>query len=273
MRGAGDDNACVSTQLHDFQAPSPLPGNARALARALEEAAPRIGLALGASSRREFVVRCAGVDRVQSRVLTRGAVLAVPLDLGLGEPGLLVVPEPLVVALADLAMGGEGRPADRAPSRLEERLARRHLGSALVVLAPPLRPHGIDGVRLLDSEHDALGADMVALHLMVSVVDGFADQPFVVALPASLIRSTTPTPARTLVGFGDVAVEVSLRLPATTLSAAEVDELHLGDVIRLEQRTDSPVIGTLDGTPVLLAQLGRRGAVRAVVVHQVLEEM
>jgi flagellar motor switch protein FliM len=67
-----------------------------------------------------------------------------------------------------------------------------------------------------------------------------------------------------------VPVEVSLRLPATTVSAVEVEDLHPGDVIRLEAEALSALVGVLTGqgedVPVLTATLGRQGRRRAVRV-------
>lgn len=270
---APTDIFSVTALLHDFQAPTPLPGAAGALKRALTDAAPRIGLALGAASRRPFVIGCAGVDRVQSRVLARGGVSLSVLDLGLTQPGLLVVPDSLAVALADVAMGGPGKLVERRPTTLEERLVRRHLGAALGCLATALRPFGVERVVVLDSGPDAAPAELVALRLTISLAGGMDAAQAVVGLPISLVKTVDLPTQRTLGSFGDVSVEISMQLAPTTMSAAEVEELHLGDVIRLEQGPDSPVIGTLGSLPVLLAQLGRRGSTRAVVVHQVLEEM
>ena len=70
--------------------------------------------------------------------------------------------------------------------------------------------------------------------------------------------------------LADVPVEVAVRLPISTVSADVVEDLHPGDVIRLEPEALHGLIGVLSGqeedVPVLFASLGRRGRRRAIVV-------
>ena len=69
-------------------------------------------------------------------------------------------------------------------------------------------------------------------------------------------------------------VEVSLRLPATVMSAEDVEDLAPGDVLHLDPDAAATLLGVLPGggspVTVLTASLGRRGKRRAVVVHDLL---
>ena len=96
------------------------------------------------------------------------------------------------------------------------------------------------------------GGEVVAIALEVALPTG-ATASLAVCLPAKslLPADVDPVPAQptssTARALGDVTVEVSLRLPATTVSAVEVEDLHPGDVIRLEAEALSALVGVLTG--------------------------
>jgi flagellar motor switch protein FliM len=264
--------------VFDFREPLPMPAGASGLVAAVEDAAPRVGLLLGLSCGRAVGVTTTGVRRMALvEVATPGAVWA-PLSCGLPDPGLLLVPAATTVALADLALGGTGALQDRPTTALEQQLMVQHLVPSLRPLADALYEHGVTSLRAGAASDKPLpvgGGEVVAIALEVALPTG-ATASLAVCLPAKslLPADVDPVPAQptstTARALADVTVEVSLRLPATTVSAVEVEDLHPGDVIRLEAEALSALVGVLTGqdadVPVLTAALGRQGRRRAVRV-------
>jgi flagellar motor switch protein FliM len=272
----------VTAQLFDFRDPLPMPVGAARLVAAVTEAAPRVGLLLGLACGREVPVTCPGVRRVSLlEVATPGAVWT-PLSCGLSDPGLLLVAADAAVALADLYLGGLGEGENRACSGLEQQLLVRHTLPALRPLAEALADHGVTTLTAGAISDDPLpvgGGEVLAVPLDITLPAGETVR-ITVCLPAkSLLPSEVdpapaiPSRAAELV-LGDIPVEVALRLASTTVTAEDVDDLHPGDIIRLDATAVSSLVGVLagdgDDVPVLLAALGRRGRRRAVVVHALL---
>jgi flagellar motor switch protein FliM len=267
-----------AARVFDFREPLPMPAGATGLVAAAEAAAPRVGLLLGLSLGRPLPVRCSSVRRVALvEVATPGAVWG-PLACGLADSGALLVPAATAVALADVVLGGPGTPEDRPPSVLEQQLLVQHLVPALRPLAEALAEHGVTGLscpQLSDRPLPVGAGEVVAVSLEVRLP---ADDPapLTVCLPAkSLLPTDAEPPAprpehaaeQALAG---VPVEVALRLCASTVSADVVEDLHPGDVIRLDPDALSGLVGVLGAgdavVPVLTASLGRRGRRRAVLV-------
>ena len=90
-------------------------------------------------------------------------------------------------------------------------------------------------------------------------------------LPGTLVPLVEPESA-TAAALAAVPVQVSLQLAPTTLTAAEVELLVPGDVVRLDHAVDRPLLGLLDDRVVLHATLGQRGRRRAVAVVDVLDD-
>ncbi len=265
-------------QLFDFRDPLPMPAAAAGLVAAVGDAAPRVGLLLGMSCGRTLPVSCPAVRRVALvEVATPGAVWA-PLSCGLPDPGLLLVPASAAVALADLFLGGNGEGEARPASSLEQQLLVQHVLPALKPLGEALRDHGVTGFAagpVTDKPLPVGGGEVVAVPLEVQLpLGGVATLTLCLPAKSLLPADTEPAPAtptsRTQQVLSDVPVELSLRLPSSTVTAEEVEDLHPGDVIRLDQEALSSVVGVLNGTSedvtVLVAALGRRGKRRAVVV-------
>ena len=272
----------VPAQLFDFRDPLPMPAGAARLVAAVSDAAPRVGLLLGLACGRSVPVSCPGVRRVALvEVATPGAVWA-PLSCGLSDPGLLLVPADAAIALADLYLGGVGEGGDRPSSALEQQLLIRHTLPALRPLAEALADRGVTTLTAGTVSAEALpvgGGEVLAVPLDVELPLGTIAR-ITVCLPAkSLLPSDVdpapaiPSQAAELV-LGDIPVEIALRLAATTVTAEDVEDLHPGDVIRLDADAVNQLVGVLagegDDVPFLLAGLGRRGRRRAVVVQGLL---
>lgn len=265
-------------ELFDFREPLPMPLGAAGLVAAVTDAAPRVGLLLGTACGRTLPMTCPGVRRVAIvEVALPGAVWA-PLSCGLPDPGLLLVAAPATVALADLFLGGLGEPEERSATPLEQQLLVQHLLPALKPLAEALTDHGVTAFTagpVTDKPLPVGGGEVVAVPLEIRLPLGQSALvtlclPAKSLLPADTESALTTPNARTQQVLADVPVELSLRLPASTVSAEEVEDLHPGDVIRLDGEALSALVGVLSGdaedVTVLTAALGRRGKRRAVVV-------
>jgi flagellar motor switch protein FliM len=255
-----------------------MPAGASGLVAAVAEAAPRVGLLLGLTLGRVLPTQTTGVHRVALvEVATPGGVWA-PLACGLPDPGLLLVPSSSVVAFADLALGGPGSAQERPPTALEQALLLQHLVPALRPLADALSDHGVTSLtarQVSDKPLPVGGGEVVAIGLELHLPVG-GTAPLTVCLPAKSLLPTdidlvAPVPdVATRQVLADVHVEVALRLSASTSSADVVEDLHPGDVIRLDAAALNSLVGVRPGqdmdVPVLTASLGRRGRLRAIVV-------
>lgn len=265
----------------DFEAPLPLPATAPRLVSRVQDVAPRIGVALSVACGRVVVVTCTGAERVSSGHLNQAGLTWCYVDCGVLGKAILAVPAGLTVLLADTFMGGSGNgdPDDgRDATTLEQRLVLRHLGPALQPLVLAFAGNGLTALTFGEPETHPLPAsigDLVALRLRTSIGDSGASDTITLALPARALlpglelRIAAP-PAGTAAALAEVAVDVSLRLSPTRLSAAEVEGLCPGDVVRLEHPVDQPLLGLLDDRVVLHATLGQRGRRRAVLVTDLL---
>lgn len=268
----------------DFEAPLPLPATAPRLVSRVQDVSPRIGVALSVACGRVVTVTCTGAERVSSGHLAQPGITWSWVDCGVLGRAILAVPGGLTVLLADTLMGGSGTASTtegRHATTLEQRLVLRHLGPALQPLVLAFAGNGLTNLAVGEPETHPLPAsigDLVALRLLTSVGDGGAQDTITLALPARALLPgnelpIAEPPAATAAALAEVPVDVCIQLSSTSLSAAEVEELALGDVIRLEHPVDRPLIGLMDDRVVLHGTLGQRGRRRAVLVTDLLGEV
>ena len=268
--------------LFDFRDPLPMPAGAERLVGVLTEAVGRVGLLLGAAAGRQVQVTCGGVRRAALVEVASDGDVWVPLECGLPGTCLLLVPGAGATALADLLMGGTGTAEPRPTTRLEQKVLVRHLVPSLWPLAAALADLGVTDLQAGPPSDEPLPAgtgEVVAVLVDADLPSGTACR-VVLCLPARSLLPAEPERALPPVGpaeavLGSVPVTVSVRLPGASVSAAELDELTPGDVLRFDVAATTQLTGVLlraDGElPVLRAGLGRRGRTRAVVVHDLLE--
>ena len=265
--------------LFDFRDPLPMPAGAGRLVAAVAAAAPRVGLLVGLACGRDVAAECTGVRRAALVEVARPGAVWAPLACGLPDPGLLLVARPDAVALADLLLGGTGEALDRAPSEMEQQLLVRHLVPALRPLTDALADHGVTDLAsgpVTDAPLPTGLGEVVAVPVELALPSG-ATALVTLCLPAKSLLPAEPGPASpeplsaTERVLADVPVDVALRLPATTVSAEDVEDLAPGDVLHLDPEAAQTLLGVLPGdVTVLTASLGRRGKRRAVVVHDLL---
>lgn len=267
--------------LFDFRDPLPMPAGAGRLVAAVVGAAPRTGLLLGLACGRDVTASCAGVRRAALVEVARPGTVWAPLACGLPDPGLLLVSRVDAVALADLLLGGTGEAADRPATLLERELLVRHVVPTLAPLVEALADHGVTSLATGPVSDEPLPTglgEVVVVPVELVLPTGTAS--VLLCLPAKSLLPAEPglvepvlAPATERV-LADVCVDVSLRLPASTVSASEVEELVPGDVLSLDPSAGVTLVGVLPGSgrpvQVLTASLGRRGKRRAVVVHELL---
>ena len=266
-----------TAQVYDPRTPLPLPERLRPLVDDLTVVAPRIGLKLGLACGRALAVTCEGVGRLPADSLAGvGSVWSIA-DLGLPRPGVLVADDSVLVALADLMLGGTGTVPTRPVHRVEAAVLRRHLTTALSPLVDPLAEHGVMGVTLAEPPIDEVvaflgGAEVIAIRLRIAIAGATLAGAMILAIPSRLLLGgTEPEPTgsqSTIAALAAVPIDVTVQFPATTFSAYEMTGLERGDVLRLEAG-DPFVVGQIDGRQLLTGSLGRSGRRRAIVVQSV----
>lgn len=289
-RPAPSAGSVRSSNGFDFGAVLPLPPTAARLVDRVQDVAPRIAMVLSGACGRPVGVRCVGAERIGAAQLGPATATWCYADAGQLGRAALVVPPELTVALADAFLGGTGVAPEvsRPGSPLERRLVLRHLQPALQPVVAALSDEGLTRLELGEAQelppNGSLG-DLVTLRLLVSLTPiKDQDEP---ADPAQVIRLALP--ARTLLPAGgpsyaapvaataaalaEVPVRVSVRLAPTSLSAAEVESLTPGDVVRLDHGVDVPLDVLLDERVLMHATLGRRGRRRAILVTDLVGQL
>jgi hypothetical protein len=266
-----------TAQVYDPRTPLPLPERLRPLVGDLTAVAPRMGLKLGLACGRAVAVTCEGVGRLPADSLAGvGSVWSVA-DLGLTRPGVLVADDSVLVALADLMLGGTGAVPTRPVHRVEAAVLRRHLATSLTPHVEPLGEHGVTGIALGEPPIDDVvaflgGAEVIAVRLRIAISGETLAGAMILAVPSRLLLSGAehePTGSQsTMAALAEVPLDVTVQFPATTFSAYEMTGLERGDVLRLEAG-DPFVVGQIEGRPYLTGSLGRSGRRRAIVVQSV----
>lgn len=246
----------------------------------LRMAVPRLGLLLGSLVRRDATATLALVERATAADLPRADhtwfVIEHAGPEGRAEPGALVLPDAMVVRLAEVLMGGPGLEAARPPTRLESSLVANRLTVALAPVVAALEPAGLSGLHLVPDDGEAPPCAPDLLRVSIELVVGGVEGTMELALPAALLGGagrdrSVPDPHPTVAEVLErVPLTVAVRFEPVELAASEVDGLAVGDVIRLDHPVGRPLVGELDGRPVLRVRPGRRGRRLAVEVEEVL---
>lgn len=248
-----------------------------ALAEELDRVAPRCALALSAAVRRS----------VRVAVDTSSAVAAA--DLGaeegrtwfrVGAPGqrcaAVSFEAPAVVRLADVVMGGQGAPSPaRPPTTLELVLVADSLATVLACLADVLATHGVASTvvqPLAGPTELALDGQLVrtTLGITLDTAEVSADLLIPLVGHAAPAGSHDFRPDADLVqSLASVPLSVAVRFPPVRLRACDLDDLEVGDLIRLEQPGDPSVVGEVGGRALFRGRTGRSGRRLAVQVLEI----
>jgi flagellar motor switch protein FliM len=246
------------------------------LERELEQVAARVGLLLEAMLRRPVSAAGGPLTRVRAADLDGGNLTFFGIDHGEGGHGIATAPATFVTVLAELFMGGPGHPASRVPTALERSVVASRLTSALgpaarVLPVPPLRLVPSDEVLTPAGEYDRWTFDVRVGDVAGTVALAFPARLFA---PGD-IRAGGPDPdpdPDLVAALQPVPLPLTVRFGAVQLPGDELEQLAVGDVVRLAHPVDRPLVAEVDGQPLFLARPGRRGRRLAVEIADVVEE-
>lgn len=260
--------------LLDLQAPANVPEHVVAAVQTqLEFLAPKCGLGVTAAVGREASLQIAAVEAVgQAEGDAERSWFRV------GDPlkrcAAMVMDQASVARLAELFMGGDGRGPDRAPGALEWSIVVRRLGSLLTGLDDLLRTFGVEdsSVDVVESMRE-LNLEPHQVRATIEVQIGAVAIPITLVLPAShhavRVAPTVETSFALAEALHDVPVSIAIRFESVQLMAEELDDLALGDVIRLDQPEDAALVGVIDGRRLFTGHVGRHGRRLAVKITRV----
>jgi flagellar motor switch protein FliM len=253
----------------------------RAVTAAMAVAVPRASLVLSAMVRRPVAGQAGETQSVTLADLDGPDScwfrLEHPEPSAVCTPGVALLSNLSAVALADVLMGGPGFGAEREPTPLECRLVADALTRALAPVGDSLAQFGV-AVGLTSATRDDITLDGALVRLSIVLSVSGLELELVLAYPASVFAAgdrraetmqVTPEMAATL---RSVPVTVAVRFAPLTVSADDIGELAVGDVIRLDHQVGRPLVGEVDGKELFLAQPGQSGRAVAVEVLDVLEE-
>jgi len=264
----------------DFTSPLPLAAVvATNLAAAVEAAAARTGLLLTSMLRRPSQLTPSAPTRTSVSALARDGQVWFELDLGLmAGRGVIVLPEAAVVQLADVLMGGPGLPTERRPAALERNIVARRLAAGLAPLITGVVPDApACGLTPCDPNGGRVVSDLVCVTVTFTV--GTVESSFELAVPFKAVAAddgvtaepTVDADPAVVAALRAVAVPVSVHFAPVCISAADLDALAVGDVIRMPHPIAQPLVGRVDGRPYFRARPGRRGRNLAVEIETVVE--
>jgi flagellar motor switch protein FliM len=200
-------------------------------------------------------------------------------------PGALVVaiPGATALCLVDRLMGGDGR---SCPARVPTDLEMLVVADFLQLLLPPLTEAFEPVVAIRPSltaieTNPALlrvipGAEMTLALPQVLAFPGAPMPPAVLSLcyPVTMLRAAfelldpgagpeplvdLPFPAGISSQLGHVGVDLSVHLKPSPVPAGDIVGLRVGDVIRLDHKTDEPALGAVRGVDLFSGSVGTRG--------------
>ena len=260
--------------LLDLQAPANVPDHVVAAVQSqLEFLAPKCGLSVTATVGREASLSIASVEAASEPEVDADRMWF-RVGNAMKRCAALTTDIPSVARLAELFMGGDGRGPDRTPSALETSIIVRRIGALLVGLDELLLTFGVDEstVELVESVSE-LNLEPHRVRATINVEIGDVAIPITLVLPAAhhAVRAevAVETSAALMEALIDVPVSVAIRFEPVELTAEELDDLALGDVIRLDQPEDARLVGFVEGRRLFGGHLGRHGRRLALKISDV----
>lgn len=276
-----------TVELFDFRDASELSQAAELRAsEALGVAIPRVALVLSTLTRRNVLGVLTRFELVApDEVTTEGCDvydLTIPLPAGPGVAvtrhpiGAAVIPRNTVTGFAEVLMGGPGDGEDRLPTRFERGLLCRRLGEGLAPLWDGLSLQSTEPPTLtfIDDPLPSLPLSAVAVGVAFSIGERTWELTLVLSsalVDATLAQSRTAPGASMARAVKDVPVDLVVAFPPIRVPAAELDRIAPGDVIRLDHTVGVPLIGLVEGRPLLVVEHGTSGRRLAVRVLDVLD--
>lgn len=221
------------------------------------------------------------------------AMLSLP---PLSGAAILQLPLNVAYCAVELMLGGKGYPEqpNRAFTDLEFQLIRYVVEQSLLDLRYALEPVVVTEPSIAGQESNPQFAQIAAPTDMVIIVgyDVAIDQlhgratmcipfsslqPYLDALSASSLHGTQQgdlaiSKQRVHTHLMEAPVEVSARFRPVEMSANDITQLQVGDVLPLSHPVDQPLTLTVDDHPTFAATIGRRNRRMAVRVEGPAEE-
>ena len=279
----------VETTPFDFRTPSKFAtGFIRELSEMHKAFSRVVSERLSRELRVSVTVDLLGVDQLAYdtyvRAMPNPNILSVlALDPLPGNVVLEVSPQ-LGLVLVDRMLGGPGRPVPaRQPTQLEQTLLGALLEHPLAAIAETyagvidLTPRFITSEFNPRFAHAAAPTEMVLVFSFSLVADstGASTRGLIsVCYPLTVINPIKEAmrqarwsgtndqggPSEAMaVHTGEAPVEMVVHTTTTQMSAAQLLGLAPGDVVALDHEADQPLIGSIEGIPLMEVGLGRRG--------------
>lgn len=183
-----------------------------------------------------------------------------------GALGSLLVQPDAIVTVADLVMGGRGVQEERLPTPLELNLFTERFLEPVGIVLDAVAPRRPEPIALTLRETPASGRSMVVEFTLMH--DG---RPLVFVLESlahHLADDQDEVDAERMAQIcNEVPLEIAFSFTPIHLPAREVAGLSPGDVICLEHELEQPLVGSVDGKPLVKGRMGtskRRAAIEVV---------
>jgi hypothetical protein len=171
---------------------------------------------------------------------------------------------PETTGLAEIFLGGVAGLRDRALSPLEAEVLLPRLGEVVRplhhVLAPGPRTEAADLFEVDAPSPQDLGQVQVPVTMTIDGIGFVVLVVFTGNTVADEVHTAggSPVDARTVIDT--VPLEITITVPSVRVPSVELDQVAVGDVLRLDHPTDALLIGTIGGRPMLTgrAEPGRR---------------
>ncbi|MEE9415082.1 MAG: FliM/FliN family flagellar motor switch protein [Acidimicrobiales bacterium] len=273
----------TDARAHDFSQPSPLSDEAiKGLSTALERSRGDAADILGAITRRPSTIETGEllepIDLALARAQNITLFAVTGADQGIAEShALIALEERDAVAVTDLFIGGPGVGADRPLTEIEVAVLSTELPAIVAPLINAVMfDEQLDSSKLLVVEvGDPLPTNnrLVRLGVRLTVAERSIDIALLIPDPDAVAEAAPKPFSRAELADAVAAVEVELvvNLGEVAVAGYELEQLALGDVIRLDHSASDRVVAEVDGIAVLEGHVGDNHGRLALSVERIIQ--
>ncbi len=291
-----DPSESKSVRDYDFRRPQHLSGEQmRDIQRIHGSAVERMQKSLGRYFGVNLEVSFDGVEELTYGLLLEGLpehTYAVVLDLSpMEERGLLLLDTQLCLAFVDRVLGGTGGAAPNARSltAIDQAVAESAVDIVLHCLRDAWRDLCNVKLAIVERRNDlqqghvmAVGEAMLVVSLTVSGELGEGQIRF--CLPIASLKTAVESALQRAMGLrsslertqqlraalrnrlDEATLPITAAVGSAEISVQDLLKLSDGDILRLDQETEDPIIILVGGRPAFLGKMGLRGRRKAVQV-------